>query len=61
MDQVCYDVDYQVATYSGTIAVWVDPDADLETVKAVARQKLMRRSGPWPIGYESFKPRLVGS
>lgn len=54
-----YEVDYQVATYSGTLTLCnVDDDADVEQVKALARAQLRRQAGgSLPFGYEHFKPR----
>lgn len=50
-----YTVKYQVATYSGTIEVRADDDADSDQIKAMARAKLSRQSHGLPMGYESFK------
>jgi hypothetical protein len=51
-----YTVKYQVATYSGTIEVRADDDADSDQIKAMARAKLSRQSpGGLPMGYQSFK------
>jgi hypothetical protein len=48
-------VAYQVATYSGTVSVWCDPDDENEVIIAKAKGQLDRRFGPLPFGYQSFK------
>lgn len=50
-------VAYQVATYSGEIDVYFNDDEDPETeeVLAKAKRQLIRKAGPLPFGYESFK------
>lgn len=48
-------VRYHVATYSGTVDVFVDDDADDEHTVAKAKEQLRRRSdGSLPLGYQSF-------
>jgi uncharacterized protein YdhG (YjbR/CyaY superfamily) len=56
-----YEVDYQVATYSGTLTLHdVDDDAEVDQVKAMARAKLRQKAGgSLPFGYEHFKPRRI--
>lgn len=49
------EVKYQVATYSGTVSVECLPDDDNDYIIAKARQQLIRKTGPLPFGYESFK------
>lgn len=48
-------VAYQIATYSGSVAVWCDPDDENETIIAKAKSQLSRKHGPLPFGYQSFK------
>lgn len=48
-------VAYQIATYSGSISVWCDPDDENETIIARAKSVLNKRFGPLPFGYESYK------
>lgn len=49
-------IDYQIATYSGSIDVYYDdPNTENEALIAKAKDQLQRRSGPLPFGYESFK------
>ena len=49
------EVKYQIATYSGTVLVECLPDDDNDYIIAKAKQQLIRKSGPLPFGYESFK------
>ena len=49
-----YTLHYQIGTYSGTIEVTVDPDAEREHIIAKARRVLARRAGPLPFGAESW-------
>lgn len=49
-------VRYQIATYSGDVEVsFDDPDADNEHLIALARAKLRRKTGPFPLGLQSFR------
>lgn len=48
-------VKYQIATYSGTVEVRIDPDDDNDTVIARAKERLRREAGTFPMGYQSFK------
>jgi hypothetical protein len=48
-------VKYQVATYSGEIQVTCNPDDDDDIIIAKAKRQLIRRSGPLPFGYQSFR------
>jgi len=53
-----YEVDYQIATYSGTETVFFNAseDPDNEEIVAKAKQQLRKKSGgTFPIGYQSFK------
>lgn len=49
------EVEYDVATYSGTIEVGCDENDDDETVVAIAKKQLARKSGgSLPFGYQRF-------
>ncbi len=51
--RVRYTVRYQVATYSGTVAVFADEDAETDTIIALAKRELARNA-PLPFGCQSF-------
>lgn len=57
MADVTYTVQYDIGTYSGTIRVVADENADSDHVLALAKRSLVRRAGPLPMGlyYQSFK------
>ena len=49
-------VRYQVATYSGTVDVWCDENADYNEIIAKAKALLRQRSGgTLPFGYQHFE------
>ena len=49
-------VHYQIATYSGTVAVYYDdPNEENEYLIAKAKKILRRTCGELPYGYQSFK------
>lgn len=48
-------VAYQIATYSGSVSVWCDPDDDNEVIIARTRQQLSNRFGPLPFGCKGYK------
>ena len=48
-------VKYQIATYRGTVAVRCDENDEDEYIIARAKGILNRQSGPFPMGYESWK------
>ena len=54
-----YTIDYQVGTYSGSIEVSVDDDANTDEVIAIAKRMLWRKSGGHPPSHyaQSFKVR----
>jgi len=55
-----FNVDYQIATYSGTEAVYFNSseDPDNEEIISKAKQQLRRKAGgTFPLGYQSFKVR----
>lgn len=49
-------VKYQIATYSGTVDVYCDPNDDNDYIIAKAK-KILRQNcgGKLPYGYENFK------
>ena len=48
-------VEYQVATYSGTVDVMCNEDDDNDQIIAKAKAVLRRKSGPLPFGYQHFE------
>ena len=50
-----WSVDYQIATYSGSVEVNVDDDADKEEAIGKAKRDLQRRYGQFPFGMQAFK------
>jgi len=48
-------VHYQVATYSGDEVVYCWDWEESDSIEARAKQQLIRKSGPFPFGCESFK------
>lgn len=47
---------YQVATYSGTIVLYVDPNEENDAIKDRARTEVRRMAGgSLPFGYQAFK------
>lgn len=49
-----YTVKYQVGTYSGTIEIWAEEDADHDYIIAKAKRILYKNGHPGMV-YESFK------
>jgi len=47
-------VEYQIATYNGTIDVNCDPNDDNDVVIAKAKAQLKRKVGTFPFGYQSW-------
>ena len=48
-------VEYQIATYSGTVSVTCEPDDDEEIIISKAKEQLRRKAGILPFGYQSWK------
>lgn len=48
------NVDYRIATYSGTVAVDYEPDDEDSCIIAKAKAQLRRKTGSLPYGYEEF-------
>lgn len=47
---------YQVATYSGTIVLYVDPDEETDVIEKRARSEVRRMAGgSLPFGVQAFK------
>ena len=50
------EVEYQIATYSGTLTVNCEENEESETIIARAKRILIQRvGGSLPFGYESWK------
>jgi hypothetical protein len=50
-------VEYQIATYSGSVEVPAYPNDDNDILIARAKAQLRRQTGPLPLGSQSFKVR----
>jgi hypothetical protein len=48
-------VKYQVANYSGTFSVNCNKNDDDEIIIAKAKRNLRIKTGPFPLGYQSWK------
>jgi hypothetical protein len=52
--EIQYQCFYQIGSYSGSLFIWADENAEYETLISTAKRQLSRNA-PLPIGYESFK------
>ena len=50
-----YDVEYRIGCYHGHVEVSADINDDNEIIIAKAKGRLINRTGPLPLGSESFK------
>lgn len=48
-------VEYQVATYSGSVTVSCDENESNSDIEAKAKAQLKRQAGELPFGYQSFR------
>lgn len=47
-------VKYQIATYSGEIAIFCDENDDNDVIEAKAKRQLIREAGQLPLGVQEF-------
>jgi hypothetical protein len=55
-DPMMATIQYQIATYSGTVEVFFDdPDADNDYLIACTKRQLRQSTGAFPLGTETFR------
>jgi hypothetical protein len=52
---VRYRVHYRIATYSGSIDVELDENADQQDIILAAERRILAKSPPPPIGHRSYR------
>ena len=61
MTAVAYEVDYQIATYAGTVVVCADENAERDHIIALACAYLSRTGLRLPFGSRAFKVRRASA